>query len=165
MGDAFSVPFILSCSELIRARGIIVNYSPFPFRIKPLPRKLYLMHYHNSMLCSASWCDQKKSIFLFGLLLIMLIDMQVTGSKQLHVMIHNYRGDCLTSDFYLSNQDWQHSALQRLHTKTSLYEWSENKWIQISLLKDLILSLLTDRYKTQVTDQKSHVSLEPCIGN
>ena len=80
-------------------------------------------------------------------------------------MIRNYQGDCLTSDFYLSNQDWQHSALQRLHTETSLYEWSENKWTQISLLKDLILSLLTDRYKTQVTGHQSEVSLEPYIGN
>ena len=80
-------------------------YSPFPFRIKPLPRKLYLMHYHNSMLYSASWCEQKKSIFLFGWSLIMLLDMQVSGSKQLHIIILNYQGDCLTSDFYRSSQD------------------------------------------------------------
>ena len=38
MGDAFTVPFILSCSQPIRARGIIVKYlrfitkSPFPYR-------------------------------------------------------------------------------------------------------------------------------------
>ena len=29
MGDAFSVPFILSCSQPIRARGIIIKYVEF----------------------------------------------------------------------------------------------------------------------------------------
>ena len=87
--------------------------------------------------------------------------MQVSGSKQLDIIILNYQGDCLTSDFYRSSQDWQHSALQRLHTETSLYEWSENKWTRISPLKDLNYSY---NQQVQHAGHQSEVSLEQCIG-